>query len=235
MEDINSPKLKGEQVANQLIEKLKSGLFKKLSDHELDVFKQHMANGLNLVQDGPPSNMNEGALSPNYWGTLRPEGNWNDEVAIEVYKSPEDEYSLGLNVYSTDGRGMAAVTNLRLGNAAVSLDQITPKYVIGEVSKIYDLKDSDKEELVNFVNNIPSQIETLKKKKGGSSIKERLKTMIRKELMGDRDEEVLRDKYLYKLNAYKNMKKNNRSNFEIDQARKELVDAAKAYGIDLPA
>ena len=129
MEDINSPKLKGEQVANQLIEKLKSGLFKKLSDHELDVFKQHMANGLKLVQDGPPSNMNE---------------------------------------------------------------------------------------------NI-------------SSIKERLKTMIRKELMGDRDEEVLRDKYMWKLNAYKNMKKNNRSNFEIDQARKELVDAAKAYGIDLPA
>jgi hypothetical protein len=129
MEDINSPKLKGEQVANQLIEKLKSGLFKKLSDHELDVFKQHMANGLNLVQDGPPSNMNE-------------------------------------NV---------------------------------------------------------------------SSIKERLKTMIRKELMGDRDEEILRDKYMWKLNAYKNMKKNNRSNFEIDQARKELVDAAKAYGIDLPA
>ena len=129
MEDINSPKLKGEQVANQLIEKLKSGIFKKLSDHELDVFKQHMANGLKLVQDGPPSNMNE-------------------------------------NV---------------------------------------------------------------------SSIKERLKTMIRKELMGDRDEEVLRDKYIWKLNAYKNMKKNNRSNFEIDQARKELVDAAKAYGIDLPA
>ena len=129
MEDINSPKLKGEQVANQLIEKLKSGIFKKLSDHELDVFKQHMANGLKLVQDGPPSNMNE-------------------------------------NV---------------------------------------------------------------------SPIKERLKTMIRKELMGDRDEEVLRDKYMWKLNAYKNMKKNNRSNFEIDQARKELVDAAKAYGIDLPA
>jgi hypothetical protein len=54
--------------------------------------------------------------------------------------------------------------------------------------------------------------------------------------MGDtEDEEVLRDKYMYKLNAYKNMKKNNRSNFEIDQARKDLVDAAKAYGINLPA
>ena len=129
MEDINKKKLSGETTANKLVDKLNSGLFKQLSAHELDVFKQHLANRLKLVQDGPPSNMNE-------------------------------------NV---------------------------------------------------------------------SSITERVKNMIRKELMGDRDEEVLRDKYMWKLNAYKNMKKNNRSNFEIDQARKELVDAAKAYGIDLPA
>ena len=129
MEDINKKKLSGETTANKLVDKLNSGLFKQLSAHELDVFKQHLANRLKLVQDGPPSNMNE-------------------------------------NV---------------------------------------------------------------------SSITERVKNMIRKELMGDRDEEVLRDKYMWKLNAYKNMKKNNRSNFEIDQARKELVNAAKAYGIDLPA
>jgi hypothetical protein len=130
MEDINSPKLSGETTANKLIDKLNSGLFKQLSAHELDIFKQHLANRLKLVQDGPPSNMNE-------------------------------------NV---------------------------------------------------------------------SSITERVKNMIRKELMGDtEDEEVLRDKYMLKLNMYKNVKKNNRSNFEIDQARKELIDAAKAYGIDLPA
>ena len=130
MEDINSPKLSGEKVANQLVDKLTSGLFKKLTDHEKDVFKQHLANRLKLVQDGPPSNMNENVLS----------------------------------------------------------------------------------------------------------ITERVKNMIRKELMGDtKDEEVLRDKYMLKLNMYKNVKKNNRSNFEIDQARKELINAAKAYGIDLPA
>jgi len=130
MEDINSPKLSGEKVANQLVDKLNSGLFKKLTDHEKDVFKQHLANRLKLVQDGPPSNMNENKLS----------------------------------------------------------------------------------------------------------ITERVKNMIRKELMGDTEnEEVLRDKYMLKLNMYKNVKKNNRSNFEIDQARKELIDAAKAYGIDLPA
>lgn len=129
MEDINKKKLSGETTANKLVDKLNSGLFKQLSAHELDVFKQHLANRLKLVQDDPPSNINE--------------------------------------------------------------------------------------------NNL--------------SITERLKNMIRKELMGDtEDEEVLRDRYMYKLNAYKNMKKNNRSNFEIDQARKDLVDAAKAYGIDLP-
>jgi hypothetical protein len=129
MEDINKKKLSGEATANKLVDKLNSGLFKQLSAHELDVFKQHLANRLKLVQDGPPSNMNENKLS----------------------------------------------------------------------------------------------------------ITEKVKNMIRKELMGDtEDEEVLRDRYMYKLNAYKNMKKNNRSNFEIDQARKDLVDAAKAYGIDLP-
>jgi hypothetical protein len=129
MEDINSPKLSGEKTADKLADKLNSGLFKQLSAYELDVFKQHLANRLKLVQDGPPSNINENTLS----------------------------------------------------------------------------------------------------------VTERLKNMIRKELMGDRDEEVLRDKYMLKLNMYKNVKKNNRSNFEIDQARKELIDAAKAYGIDLPA
>ena len=130
MEDINKKKLSGETTANKLVDKLNSGLFKQLSAHELDVFKQHLANRLTLVQDGPPSNINE--------------------------------------------------------------------------------------------NNL--------------SITERLKNMIRKELMGDtEDEEVLRDRYMYRLNAYKNMKKNNRGSFEIDQARKDLVAAAKAYGIDLPA
>ena len=236
MEDINKKKLSGEIAANKLVDKLNSGLFKQLSDHELDVFKQHLANRLKLIQDGPPSDINEGVLSPNYWGTLRPEGKWDDNVEINVYKSPEGEYNFGLSIYSTSGYGMAAVKNLRLGLASVPLEQITPEYVIDNVSKIYNLKDSDKQELTNFVNNIPAQIESLKKKKGESSITERLKDMIRKELMGDTEgEDVLRDRYMYKLNAYKNMKKNNRGSFEIDQARKELVDAAKAYGIDLPA
>jgi hypothetical protein len=131
MDDINSKKLSGEQTANQLVDKLNSGLFKQLSNHELDVFKQQLANRLRLVQNGPPSSVNENSNSP-------------------------------------------------------------------------------------------------------SPIKERLKTMIRKELMGDEDEEAIKDKYMYKLNAYKNMKLNRASDFEIAQARKELVDAAKGYGIDLP-
>ena len=129
MEDINSPKLSGEKTANKLADKLTSGLFKKLSSHELDVFKQQLANRLKLVQDGPPSDINENT----------------------------------------------------------------------------------------------------------SSVTERLKNMIRKELMGgNEDETALRDDYMFKLNAYKNMKKNNRSEFEIKQAREALVQAAKAYGIDLP-
>jgi hypothetical protein len=130
MEDINKKKLSGETTANKLADKLNSGLFKQLSDHEIDIFKQHLANRLKLVQDGPPSEINE--------------------------------------------------------------------------------------------NNL--------------SITERLKNMIRKELMGENeDETALRDDYMFRLNAYKNMKLNRAGEYEIKQAREALVAAAKAYGIDLPA
>jgi hypothetical protein len=130
MDDINKKKLSGETTANKLADKLNSGLFKQLSDHEIDIFKQHLANRLKLVQDGPPSNINEN------------------------------------NLFTT----------------------------------------------------------------------KRLKNMIRKELMGSsEDETVLRDNYMYRLNAYKNMKLNKASEFEIKQAREALITAAKAYGIDLPA
>jgi len=234
MEDINSPKLSGEKAADKLADKLNSGLFKQLSSHELDVFKQHLANRLKLVQDGPPSDINESIFSPDYLGRLRPDGDLDDSVEINIYKSPEGKYRGQLAIYSTSGRGMAAIKNLRLSLASIPIEQITPEYVISNVDKYYNLRDSNKKELTDLVNDIPSKIEVLEKKTGDSPIKERLKNMIRKELMGDnKDEEVLRDRYMLKLNMYKNVKKNNRSNFEIDQARKELIDAAKAYGIDI--
>jgi hypothetical protein len=91
------------------------------------------------------------------------------------------------------------------------------------------------QELTDFVNDIPSQLRAIEVKKGESPLRERLKDMIRKELMGDNeDETALKDRYMQKLHTFKNMKLNRRSDFEIDQAKKELIDAAKAYGIDLP-
>lgn len=236
MEDINSPKLSGEQTANKLADKLNSGLFKQLSAHELDVFKQHLANRLKLVQDGPPSDINESIFSPNYFTNVRPKGRWNEEINVMVYKNEEGGYDVALEVRVIDGRGMAATNRLALSDRSVPLDQFTPEYVIDKVSKVYNLKDDSKKELADFVDSVPSLINAKEVKKSDSPIKERLKNMIRKELMGDnKDEEALRDRYMLKLNMYKNMKKNNRSNFEIDQARKELIDAAKAYGIDIAA
>ena len=139
-------------------------------------------------------------------------------------------------MYTFDGSGMSQTRRLALGDKAIPLNDFRPDYALNKIQTVYDLKDQDKKELVDFINDIPSQLRAIEVEKGESPLRERLKNMIRKELMGDtEDEEVLRDKYMYKLNAYKNMKKNNRSNFEIDQARKDLVDAAKAYGIDLPA
>lgn len=230
MEDINSPKLSGEKTANKLADKLNSGLFKQLSDHELDVFKQNLANRLKLVQDGPPSDINESILNPDYFSNLRPEGNWYNEIDIPISKDPDTgEYRLGLDIYGTKGQ-------TRVKNRSVSLEQFTPEYIISKVSEVYRLNDVDKQELTDFVNSIPSELKALEAKKGGSSIKERLKDMIRKELMGgNEDETALRDDYMFKLNAYKNMKKNRASEFEMKQAREALVQAAKAYGIDLPA
>lgn len=230
MEDINSPKLSGEKAADKLVNKLNSGLFKQLSDHELDIFKQQLANRLKLVQDGPATEINESILNPNYFSNLRPEGNWYNQIDIPISKDPDTgEYRLGLDIYGVKGQP-------RVKNRSVSLEEFTPEYIVDEVSEFYDLTDEDVEELTDFVNNIPSELKAIEARKGGSSIKERLKNMIRKELMGgNEDETALRDDYMFKLNAYKNMKKNRASEFETKQAREALVKAAKAYGIDLPA
>jgi hypothetical protein len=235
MEDINKKKLSGETTANQLADKLTSGIFKQLSNHELDIFKQQLANRLNLVQDGPPSNINESIFSPNYFTNLRPQGSWNEPIEIMVYRNEDGGYDVSLNVYGFTGFGMSRTRNLALGDRSVPLNDFTPEYVLNKIQTVYNLKDSDKQKLTDFINNIPSQLRALEVKKGESPIRERLKDMIRKELMGDNeDEAALRDRYLRKLTVYKNIKKNRGGEFEIDQARKELIDAAKAYGIDLP-
>jgi hypothetical protein len=130
---------------------------------------------------------------------------------------------------------MSQTRRLALGDKAIPLNDFTPEYALSKIQLIYDLKDQDKKELIDFINDIPSQLRAIEVEKGESPLRERLKNMIRKELMGDNeDEAVLRDRYMQKLHTYKNMKLNRRSEFEISQARKELIDAAKAYGIDLP-
>jgi hypothetical protein len=152
-----------------------------------------------------------------------------------IYKNENGEYDAALNASTFSGQGMARTRRLALGDRAISLDQFTPEYVLNKIQTIYDLTDQDKKELTDFINNIPSQLRAIEVSKGESPLRERLKDMIRKELMGENeDENALRDRYIRKLQIYKNMKKSNRSDFEIDQARKELIDAAKAYGIDLP-
>jgi hypothetical protein len=235
MEDINKKKLSGEQTANKLAEKLTSGIFKQLSIHELDVFKQQLANRLNLVQDGPPSNINESVSDPNYFTNLRPEGRWNERIDVMVYKNEDWSYNLGLNVYTVSGNGPMAISKLKLADKAIPMDQFTIEHVLDRVGTAYNLADQSKQELTDFVNDIPSQLRAIEVKKGESPLRERLKDMIRKELMGDNeDETALRDRYMQKLHTFKNMKLNRRSDFEIDQAKKELIDAAKAYGIDLP-
>jgi hypothetical protein len=236
MEDINKKKLSGETTANQLADKLTSGIFKQLSNHELDIFKQQLANRLNLVQDGPPSNINESVFSSDYFTNLSPKGRWNDRVEVMVYKNEDGSYNLGLNVSTISGNGPMADKKPKFADRAIPMDQFTADHVLKRVNTAYpNLNDKSQQELTDFVNDIPSQLRAIEVKKGESPLRERLKDMIRKELMGgNEDEAALRDTYLRKFNVYKNMKKNNRSDFETTQAMEELIDAAKAYGIDLP-
>jgi len=190
MENTNTKKLSGEATANKLIDKLTSGLFKQLSIHELDIFKQQLSTRLNLTQDGPPPGLNESVFDPNYFTNLRPEGRWNDLIDVMVYKNEEGGYDVSLNVYSSSGRGMAQTRNLALGDKAIPLNDFTPEYALNKIQTVYNLNDENKKELIDFINNIPSQLRALEVGKDKSPIRERLKDMIRKELMGDNEDNL---------------------------------------------
>ena len=188
MENTNTQKLSGETTANTLVDKLTSGLFKQLSIHELDIFKQQVATRLNLIQDGPPPGLNESVFSPDYFTNLRPKGRWNEPIDVMVYKNEDGSYNLGLNVSTISGNGPMAIKKPRFMDRAIPLDQFTVDHVLNRVDTVYNLTDQTKQELTDFVNGIPSQIRAMEVKKGESPIRERLKDMIRKELMGNNED-----------------------------------------------
>ena len=132
-----------------------------MSREEVETYKQKLLQAAKKA--GIKLDLDESIFSPDYIGRLRPDGVLDDSVEINIYKSPEGKYRGQLAIYSTSGRGMAAIKNLRLSLASIPVEQITPEYVINNVDKYYNLRDSDKKELNDFVNNIPSKIEMLEK------------------------------------------------------------------------
>jgi len=233
MEDINKKKLSGEQTANKLVEKLTSGIFKQLSIHELDVFKQQLANRLNLVQDGPPSNINESVFDPNFFTNLRPEGRWNERINVMVYKNEDGSYNLGLNVYTVSGNGPMAISKPKFLGSSIPIDQFTVDYVLNKVNTAYNLTDQSKQELTDFVNDIPSQLSAIKVEKGESPLRERLKDMIRKELMGDNEDES-NTEYIKAMDIWKRVKNHpTMSDKEKKTHKQKLLQAAEKAGIEL--
>jgi hypothetical protein len=233
MKDTNRKKLSGEKAANQLVDKLTSGIFKKLSDHELDIFKQQLATRLKLIQDGPPSNINEGIFSPNYLTTLRPEGRWSEPVEVMVYKNEDGSYKLGLNVYIVRGNGPMSTRSPKFLGPATPVDQFTVDYVLDKINTAYNLTDQSKKELTDFVNNIPSQLRALEVKKDESPLRERLKDMIRKELMGDNKNESNAE-YIKAMDMWKRVKQHpTMSDEEKETYKQNLLQLAKKAGIEL--
>lgn len=100
----------------------------------------------------------ESIFSPNYVTNLRPEGSWNDLINVMVYSQEEGGYKVSLEIFTSTGHGMTQKIQRRLSTAARPLEEFTPEYVIDQVESIYKLSDKDKQNISNFVNNIPSKI-----------------------------------------------------------------------------
>lgn len=88
---------------------------------------------------------------------IRPEGYLNDIVNVLVYDDNGDT-SLGLEIYSSTGRGMAQVTQLRRRIPAIPMEDFTSDYVLDKMSEVYNVGDKMKQDIIQFVDSIPSKL-----------------------------------------------------------------------------
>jgi hypothetical protein len=93
----------------------------------------------------------------NYVTNIRPEGSLGDIINVLVYNDNGNTL-LSLEVYSSTGRGMAQINQLRKRTSAQPMEDFTSDYVLGQMGKVYDLGDKTKQDITQFINSIPSRL-----------------------------------------------------------------------------
>ena len=176
---------------------------------------------VDLAADRMQGNVDEN-LNPNYVSNVYAKEPIGDSLGATIYKDGKGGYVVSLELYSTRGRGMAQTREMSFSTAAVPLEKFTSDYIINQLNNRVNIDQdwtTSIDQLVDDVNNKVNE---------KSSLRERVKDMIREELMGDNDERELRQKYLMMLDMYKKAPQHIK-----DELKPKVEKAAEMLGITL--
>jgi hypothetical protein len=230
MSNIKHTKLLSED-ANQNAERQVTVVFQEILNSFPDYFTTPIEKSklklaistafVDLAADRMQENVDEN-LNPNYVSNVWAKEPIGDTLGATIYKDGKGGYVVSLELYNTSGRGMAQTRTTSLSTAAVPLEQFTSGYIINQLNDRVNI-DQDWttiiDQLVDDVNNKVNE---------KSSLRERIKDMIREELMGDNDERELRQKYLMMLDMYKKAPQHIK-----DELKPKVEKAAEMLGITL--
>jgi hypothetical protein len=176
---------------------------------------------VDLAADRMQGNIDEN-LNPNYVSNVYAREPIGDSLGATIYKDGKGGYVVSLELYSTRGRGMAQTREMSFSTAAVPLEQFTSGYIINQLNDRVNIDQDWTTSIDQLVDDVTSKINEK------SSLRERVKDMIREELMGDNDERELRQKYLMMLDMYKKAPQHIK-----DELKPKVEKAAEMLGITL--
>jgi hypothetical protein len=217
--------------ANQKAERQVAVVFQEILNSFPDYFNTPMEKSklklaistafVDLAASRMQGNVDEN-LNPNYLTNVYAKEPIGDNLGATVYKDGKGGYVVSLELYRTTGRGMAQNRTTALSTAAVPLEQFTSEYIISQLNDKVNIDQDWTTSIDGLIKDVNSEI--VKK----SSLKERIKDMIREELMGDNDERELRQKYLMMLDMYKKAPQHIK-----DELKPKVEKAAEMLGITL--
>jgi hypothetical protein len=230
MSNIKNTKLLSED-ANQNAERQVAVVFQEILNSFPDYFNTPIEKSklklaistafVDLAAGRMQGNVNEN-LNPNYVSNVYARPPIGDSLGATIYKDGKGGYVVSLELYSTRGRGMAQTRDMTLSTAAVPLGQFTSDYIIDQLSDRVNIDQDWTTSIDQLVNDVNNKVDEK------SSLRERIKDMIREELMGDNDERELRQKYLMMLDMYKKAPQHIK-----DELKPKVEKAAEMLGITL--
>lgn len=122
----------------------------------------------------------ESVFSPNYITNVRPDGDLNGYLNVDIYKNPNGGYDVSLSIYDIQGDGPMSTSKPLYRGAAIPLEQINIEYIKDKVSGLPD------EQVNKFIEKIKNKIQE-KETQGSENLqekplRERIKNVIRKKL-----------------------------------------------------